>query len=119
VTKAEKADWLLSANGFWKAILPAICLHATFYIAVALYSLNKVRADAPVVVVAVSVFGFVVLVYFARFKVASNNHVQFKKTYGSRYEKFIDDGKIIINSGTILLLGAPGSLARRYLSENA
>ena len=118
MTPIEQADQLFSKTGFWQRIVPATLSHCMLYVSVAYFSVGRNRDIQGFVWIAAAVICFVAFVYFLRYAFAAQRHRELKSRFGEEYFELIKSGKIFINTSSVLMLGAPLSLARRYLKAD-
>lgn len=115
MTKTEQADQLFSRQGFWRHIAPAILTHCILYVGIAYISVGRGRDILSFIGIGAIVICFVALVYYLRYSFAAKRHEELKRLFGAEYIQMVESGKIFINTNSVLLLGAPASLAKRYL----
>jgi hypothetical protein len=87
-------------------------------VGIAYLSVGRNREIQSFVWIAAAVTCFVAFVYFLRYAFAAQRHEQLKSRFGEEYFELVRSGKIFINTSSVLILGAPISLARRYLKTD-
>ena len=117
MTQMELAEGLFSRSGFLGRILPAILLHCVALLGVVLFTLNRTAPETDPIWPCVAVLCLVASVDLIRYSMAAAKHRNLKTCFGQRYVELVNEGKIPLNSHAVLMLGAPGTFARRLLPE--
>lgn len=117
MTRMELADGLFSRSGFFRRIIPAILLHCVALLGVVLFTLNRTAPETDPVGICVVVCCLSASVDLIRYSMAASKHRDLKTCFGQRYVELVDAGAIPLNSHAVLLLGSPGTFARRLLPE--
>jgi len=110
----EEADELFSRTGFFRRIIPAIILHSAFLVGIALFTLTRISASSDPTVVSVLLVGFVVSVDVIRYRIAATKHRDLKLLFDQQYCALVEAGKIPLDPHSVMMLGAPGTFARRF-----
>lgn len=117
MTKMELADGLFSRAGFIGRIVPAILVHCASMVGIGLLTLNRTAPETDPVWICVVLCSFVASVDLIRYSMAATKHRNLQSCFGQRYVELVDAGAIPLNSHAVLLLGSPGTFARRLLPE--
>lgn len=114
MTRSEEADQLFRPSGFWLRVVPQVGIVNTIMLAAIAYPLRdqvSFGSGAPVLAMLSLV---ITLSTLFRYRRAAQNHRELKSRFGMDYAALIDEGKIIITASSVILSGAPESLARQY-----
>jgi hypothetical protein len=117
MTKMEFADGLFSRAGFIGRIVPAILFHCASIVGIGLFTLSRTAPETDPVWICVALCCFVASVDLIRYSMAAAKHRNLKSCFGQRYIDLVDEGVIPLNAHAVLLLGSPGTFARRLLPE--
>ena len=111
---SEKADQLFRPSGFWLRVVPQIVAVSSVALAAGTYSMGdqfSLEKGGPIIAV---LFLAIALSSILRYRRASRNHHELKFRFGAGYLALIDSGEIIVTPSSVLLTGAPLSLAKLH-----
>ncbi len=117
MSNLAQVDWLFTREGYWKNVFPTIVAHCFTMVGVAYISVGKAEGRVPFPVIVAGVVTIIFVVDYIRYRFAAKMHEELKSEFGDAYLNLIEREGLVVNANSILLVGAPNSLARPRLEK--
>lgn len=115
--KIDEADAFFSAKGFWRRMVPWMVGSFSAFIGIGVFSLNEGVDNRKLLIIAGIAFLAGPVLQFFRYRWSARRHRELKAQYAERYVQLIEEGKILINPFSVLVLGSPGRQAKVFFPE--